>query len=320
MNKNKLLFEFLAELIDVEIKKYVSLASRGIGPDARLNAALVYDEVNELLFFGKRLLDEIQANKDADQIDDSVFYNLFDQVKFYIEQEHLRAYAGKLLDENNIHTTVDTRTSKQLEVLAEIAAYAEVDLSIRSKPVTEIQKQCQFDSAKIIKCILTLAKKVRENPHMEFDEKIPPHAQAILRRNAATRYHQVAKEIDELYQKCELVLKDSPLEACVSLLTKEEAWAHSAKHQGQLNILLERYKSLEPGSRLFSPTHTWLEVAAISSKAEGYQPHKQIAAAKSLFSSRHVLFGGVIIASSCVLALLSYFSTQLEENYPSLQL
>ncbi|KTD06925.1 hypothetical protein [Legionella jamestowniensis] len=314
MNKNKMLFELLAELIDVQIKKYVSLASRGVGPDARLNAALVYDEVKELLFFANLLLDEIQSNVDADRIDYTVFYTIFDQVKFYLEQEQLRAYAGRLLDDNNIHATVDERTSKQLHALAEIAEHADIDLSVASQPVTEIQKQCQYDSAKIACFILTLAKSVRENPSMVFDPKVPEHAQVILRRNALTRYHELANEIDELHQQCEEVLEGLPLKARFSSLTKEEAWARSAEHKGQLTTLLKRYQGLTPDSCLFTSKHTWHEVASFSTKAGSEQSNKQVSL-QSFFSNRRALLGGVAVAGIYVAALLYYFSTQFEEGY-----
>lgn len=60
MKGQKELFEFLCKLVDIQIKKYVSLAQFGVGPDARLNAKLVFDEVNELLGFAEQLLSDLE--------------------------------------------------------------------------------------------------------------------------------------------------------------------------------------------------------------------------------------------------------------------
>src|SRR5262245_30926496 len=121
IEKHVELCDFLFELIDVQIKKYVKLATVGIGPDARLNSALVFKEVNELLELEGFLLEEMRSNKGSGEIKSSVFNKVFFQVKFYVEQESLRAYAGWLLDENNIHTTVDNRTKQQSSQLESLA-------------------------------------------------------------------------------------------------------------------------------------------------------------------------------------------------------
>ena len=105
-----------------------------------------------------------------------------------LNKRHARAYAGWLLDANNIHSPVLERVEEQLEQLKQIAQFAGIDCSSASKPITEIQKQCEYDSCAIAFYILDLAKSIKENPEMELDSNIPKHAQVVLKRNATTRY------------------------------------------------------------------------------------------------------------------------------------
>jgi hypothetical protein len=263
MSKYTELFELLSELIDVQIKKYVKLATIGVGPDARLNAALVYEEVNELLESAFLLLHPLEKEHN----DETIFLSAFSLVKFYLEQESFRAGAGWLLDSNNIHDTVDERTKTQLAQLKQIGELAEIaDFSIRAKPNTQVQNQCEHDSFEIAHRILTLARNIRTTPTMELDEKIPTHAQEILRKNASTRYLQYQEEIDQQYQKCEFYLNNSTLEKRTSVLTKEEALSYQKTHGFQLSSLLERYKTIQPNSRLFSSTHKSYTVATPDQK------------------------------------------------------
>ena len=107
MTKYNKLFEFTHKLINVQIVKYTKLAAFGVGPDARMNASLVLDGVNELIDLSRRLLTPAS-------VDEVNFKSIFNQVRFYVEQEKLRAHAGWLLDQNNIHRvfTLERRATK----------------------------------------------------------------------------------------------------------------------------------------------------------------------------------------------------------------
>ena len=306
MTQHTKLFDFLSKLIDVQIRKYVKLAAIGIGPDALLNAALVHDEVEELIELSRRLLEEIQSNARSEKPTNTAFLNAFYQIKFYIEQEQARASAGLLLDKNNIHATVDNRTSEQLEQIKEIAAAAQIDCTEKSKPMTKIQEQCQHDSCQIAFFILKLARDIRDNPNMEFDKKIPPHAQEILRKNANTRYRDLAQEIDELYQEHELFLQNSNLKKRSSELTEESAKTSAVKHTQTLQELLERYKKIEPNS---SEEHQWYKVAVTPKKA----PITSSASTHNL-----TFFGGLAFAGAgagiLLWALLPYLTKLLQDD------
>lgn len=307
MKEKKELFEFLCELIDVQIKKYVSLATLGVGPDARLNAKLVFNEVNELLEFAGQLLELINHPKQgsADQQD---FLILFDQTKFYVEQEYVRAYAGWLLSENNIHSGVKDRVAEQLALLNKIGEAAQVDCSIPSRPKSKVQKQCEYDSAAIALHILDLAKSIKENPDMELSPTIPIHARIILKKNATTRYcdEEFATPILALHKKYEAFLKESDLQKSSSVLLKEEALSQQKIHRTQWEHLLERYQKIEPSSALFSSNHEWYTVALPV-------PKKKL---DLNYSSKNLmLFGGSVITGALVLyMLLSYFTNLDKEN------
>jgi hypothetical protein len=306
MNQHTELFDFLCNLIDIQIKKYVSLATFGVGPDARLNAKLVCDEVNELLKFGEQLLTEIK--RQTLPIANAHFINIFNQVKFYVEQEYIRAHAGWLLDENNIHTPVMGRVTEQLEQLNEIAKLAEIDSSTASKPVTVVQKQCKYDSCAIAFHILDLAKKIKYNPEMEVDTNIPLHARIILKRNATTRYckEEFARPIDDLHEQYNAFLIHSDLAKSCSLLSKEVAKSHERGHRNEWNNLLNRYMNIHPTSKLFSPDHEWYKISSNSSSQ---------VKSKSIFSSGNLmLFSGVVVVGGLFIYMLMSYFTQLQDE------
>lgn len=298
------LFEFLCKLTDIQIKKYVGLATYGVGPDARLNASLVLDEVNELLALADSLLNNF--NKDS-QCTTDFFPNIFNQVKFFIEQEHLRAYAGWLLDENNIHSTSIKRLDEQLEELKEIAQLAKIDYSKASKPSTSIQKQCEYDSWNIALYILDIAIKVKANPEMDFEDKIPSHAQKILRRNATTRYcdEKFLQPITELHKQCVEFLNSSELKQSNAELQKDEAKKNEIIHREQFNKLLERYKQIEPSSELFSSKQEWYKIGTTSlSKTKS-----------NSISSNIGLFGGVILIGGVLMCMLISYFNQFQNEH-----
>ncbi len=307
MKNQKALFEFLCQLIDIQIKKYVSLAKFGVGPDARLNAKLVFDEVNELLDIAKRLLNNME-NPQQDCADLEYFKALFNQVKFYIEQEYVRAYAGWLLAENNIHSEVKERVEEQLNQLKKIGQSAEIDCSVLSKPITEVQRQCEYDSSAIAFYILDLAKKIKDAPEMELPSNIPLHARIILKQNAKTRYctKEFTESIDELHTKYDDFLGQSDLQKSSNVLSKEDAELHQVTHGTKWENLLKRYKAIEPSSQLFSPDHAWYKVALPTTKKKP----------ESIYSSSNLMFiGGLAVTGAvAIYMLLSYFMQLDNEN------
>lgn len=306
MNSQKKLFEFLCTLINIQIKKYVALATVGIGPDARLNAKLVFNEVNELLELAQCILKDIEEQKLFHHI---VFQSYFNQVKFYIEQEYTRAYAGWLLDANNIHTPVMDRVQEQLIQIKKIGQAANIDYFSVSEAVTEVQKQCEYDSCAIAFYILDLAKKIKENRDIEPDSNIPQHARTILKRNATTRYclEEIAKPIDDLHKKYTDFLSHSDFKKSTSLLSKEDAKLYEVQHKEQWQKLFDRYQLIEPSSKLFSPDHEWDKISSNITRQKK---------SESIHASRNPLFFGGIVAAGAVAIymLISYFMHQVNEN------
>lgn len=248
MNPYIALFQFLNTLIDTQITKYVKLATIGIGPDARINACLVVAEVDELLELSDALLNEIAINLAIAPVDNPNFLPIFEQIKFYIEQEHTRAYAGWLLDANNIHTPVMSRVKEQLEQLKGIAQSAGIECSRSAKPVTSIQKQCEHDSYAIAFYILDLVKQIQNDTNSDLSEKIPAHALSIIKKNVATRYEQeeFSNAINQLHTTCQEYLNQSTLEKTSSSLTSDDAQFHQITHLKQLVNIRKRYNQLQP--------------------------------------------------------------------------
>lgn len=296
MNNHMELFEFLCQLIDIQIKKYKALVGFGVGPDARMNAQLVFNEVNELFSFAEKLL-EITSEDEQD------FKLICSQIKFYIEQEYLRGYAGWLLDENNIHTPEIKRVHSQLAQINALGTRAQIDCSISSKPQTLIQKQCEYDSYEIASFILNLAKNIKLDPDMELDSQlIPAHARQVLKRNAITRYREphIAKEIDRLYGQCSNFLKQSELTKSTDLLDQDTSISYVELHKKHLEELLERYKIIAPTSNLFNPQHQWYKI--------GRSHPEPVKIASFTPSKTTWLFGGIAAGAILTYMLLPYFA------------
>jgi hypothetical protein len=314
MTHHTRLFEFLSDLIEVQIKKYTALAKQGVGPDSRLNAALVYNEVNELLGFAEELLQALDASQEDDSKRSSLI-SIFNQIKFYVEQEHLRAEAGWLLDANNIHEGVANRAKKQLEQLKEIAASASIDFSSVSEPTTAIQRQCQHDSNNIAFFILALARDLRSNPNLELD-KIPLHAQGILRKHASSRYQQFAAEIDNLYEKCSCFLQKSTIKEFHSSLGKEDAISNAKLHRDSLKELLNRYQKIEPNSALFASDNKEYKIETAPPQSAAGILSNGSALTKSIFTRRNLLLNGIIFTGGVLVGLLfPYFMEPQEDKY-----
>ncbi|MBA3537921.1 MAG: hypothetical protein H0T84_15175 [Tatlockia sp.] len=222
MSKHTELFEVLSELIHVQIKKYVNFTSCYPGPDAWLNASISLDEVNELLQLQELLIEEIETH-----FDEAVFFNVIDQIKFYLELEMLRSNVDWLVIDNKIYNPAN----KQLAILEEIAESTEIDFSVKSLPATKVQEQCQHDGYEIAYRSLTLA--------------------------LNKRYEHCA--IATLYQECQDFLQSSQLEKRAIMFSKELATNSEMTHIMIWHDLVKRYQKIEPESRIFSKNHTWGE-------------------------------------------------------------
>lgn len=299
------LFEFLCELIDIQIKKYVGLATYGVGPDARMNGHLVCEEVNELLQLSKELQEEID---EPSSVRANHFDTILKQVHFYVEQEYLRARAGWLLDDNPIHSPALHRISAQLDELKKIAKSAGIkELPQPSVPQTKIQEQCQHDSNEIAFLILDLAQKVKENPEKEIDSNIvPKHAIQIMQKNATGRYCEetISQEIDKLKEQCERHLQQSPLKKDTIQLSREAATSFQKTHNTHLKKLLANYKEQYPDSKLFKQEHQWYKIGNLREEKP------------SVFCGRNItLFAtAVTVGVFATSMLINFFSQVLDNN------
>lgn len=298
------LFEFLCELIDIQIKKYVALASFGVGPDARMNGYLVFEEVNELLQLTQKLQEAID---EPSRVRTEQFDTILKQVHFYVEQEYLRARAGWLLDDNQIHSPALHRITAQLDELKNIAHQANTALPQPSVPQSVLQEQCQHDSNEIAFLILDLAKKVKADPNMEIDAHIvPKHAIQIIKRNATSRYCQenIYQEIEQLREQCEHYLQQSTRKKEGTSLEYQTAKSYQEAHNKDLTNLLTHYKEHYPDAKLFQPEHQWYKIGNLRE------------AKPSLFSEKNVSFFTAAIVSVGAIAasmLITYFS-QVDED------
>lgn len=302
MSKEQKLFEFLCNLIGVQIEKYFGLATFGIGPDASINSTLVLKEVDELLMFAYDLFERI--DKPIDLKSDN-FDFIFHQIRFYLEQEKLRALAGWLLDENNIHTPSKKRIEQQLTQLKQIGLEAHIDSSSPAKPQTQIQKQCEHDSHAIAFLILDLAQKIKSNPEMEFDlTLIPKHAATIIKRNATIRYNQpeISNQINELHQQCKIFLDESTLEKSTSeQKPRKLAEVTARRYRSSLEDLMKQYLVIKPESTLFNAHNQWDYLKDI--------PTIQTTPEPSFFSKHKFTLGSTaVLAGSLLLLVINYWS------------
>lgn len=255
--KIKQLYEFLCEHIDIQIKKYVALSDFAVGPDARMNAALIVEEVNALLPLAESLLKMLNRIKEGKEINKDEFIVNFLQVDFYFQHEYLRSHAAWLIDQT-IHSDMFKRFNTQQQQLIEIAEdIKDSDITIA---VNESQKQCQHDSYEIAFRILDAAVKLKSG--LEVKDENFGHALTIMKRFAQPEglYHQAEawKLIQEKHAECKAFLsKPSPLKKSTKTLLKVEALNKKIKHKECLDALLGEFKTLHPDSVLFSPKHQW---------------------------------------------------------------
>ncbi|KTD06108.1 hypothetical protein Lgra_2885 [Legionella gratiana] len=325
MKNKKELFEFLSQLIDIQIKKYVALTTEGIIHDPRFNAKLVFAEISELLGFAEQLIADMEDPLEGKLNNPKHFSELFNQVKFYLEQEYARAYAGWILDEKNSPEEVEQRLTR----LKKIGESAGVDCTSASIAVTQIQKQCEYDSALIAFQVFDLVKNIKENPDMELDSTIPKEAQIRLKHNAKTRYceKECAASIDGIHQSYKEFLEQSDVEhKSSSVLAKEETEIYEEHHRNQWKSLLERYqiiKAIPDSSKTpileseedKSPVHSPSEECLISLHNDEEKKSKNTTSptAKKTESSglirNSIFYGGLaFVGAVAVCMLMAYFT------------
>ncbi|MGC1182388.1 hypothetical protein [Legionella sp.] len=305
------LFEFVYELINTQIEKYVNLVKIGIGPDASINANLVLDEVTELMDSAKNLLMHIEKPPHTHE----EFVIILEQVRFYLEQEQLRGTASYLLDENKVHSGQIDWMNKQFGVFSEFSAAADIDMSRPALAITESQKQCEHDSNAIAFYILDIAKKLKSDPKIEFEQSFPKHAAIILRRNASpeiNRYNQpnISQKIDELHARTNTFLKQSNLKKrddlfCIADLNKKQL-----THQELLTQLLSRYQLVKPNSKLFSQEDQDHQISSTQSKS----------ILNSVLSKRGFFSTVAVIGIPISLVLINYLKQKQEDPMQRAQL
>lgn len=254
------LLEFLCELIDIQIKKYESLTRIGIGPDASMNALLVTNEVQELFLFADELMGELQ--KPEESRDKEKFASLFNQVRFYADEEYRRGYAGWLLDENSIHTPETARLDIQRSQLKKLAEEAKIDYAPFSQPANEAQMQCQYDSYSIAHFILNIVVELKADPNKELGY-LPAHAARVIKAHIQDpngRYHNNWGEIERLHKECSHFLETSNLSKTRQILTKKDVVSFQERDSQKLSDILSKLKELCPDSSLFKETHQWYEI------------------------------------------------------------
>lgn len=257
------LFLFLLKLIQVQIEKYDNLVKIGIGPDANLSAALVYNEVTELLKFANLLLQDIELNRTF-SFEDVHFNLVFEGIKFYLEQEYARAYAGWLLDENPIHNKAYNRVISQIKELKEMADSVDISFSEFSLPQSPVQQQYLYDSAAIAFFILQLAENIKNNPSMELTG-IPKHAQTILKKHAENRYIVLAEEIEKALIPHQKIVESDNFKKSTLVLTINQVNRYKLSQLRALKRVREDYNKIKaPLSLVSTPKHAGFSVRNLS--------------------------------------------------------
>lgn len=314
MKKYFQLFETICKIVDVQIKKYKALATGGVGPDAGMNAALVLKQVEELLKFADILLNQLQKS----ELDEKLFFAVFNQVHFYVKQEYLRSYAGWLIDENNIHNTVYERVKLYHEDLNKIEIDQSDQYTNNFLPVSEAQKQCEHDSHAIAFKIVNIAVQLRNNPEMELDKGIPEHAQKILRKHVSSsesRYYNpfYLDKIIEVHNKTKDYLEHSSLVKSTDILSLSEAQSKESEHRSIHDALLARFKQIRPDSILFSPEYTGYSIAKINSPKQ----HSTVAKNNPSFGITKL---GLFAVSAIIIASLIYYLVNCQnDNLPAVR-
>lgn len=276
-----------------------------------MNATLVVKQVDELFSLASKLLNLNSSKKFSEtKYDHQEFNSIFNQVRFYVEQQFLRGYAGWLIDENNIHSPEYARLKLHKKQVYGIAKNANILTTSAAQPSTDIQTQCQHDSHAIAFLILQLSIKLKEDPEMKLDSEIPSHAKSILRNHARAdgdrRYYEdkIWKPIQTLHTQCKQFLNCSTLTKSTEKLSKEAATIQVKSHKVLLKYLIDKFRDIQPNSKLFTTPYNWMN----------YDAHQN----KSAYScTRLRLFSGITIMSAIAVVSLLYQFTKAQSNNSS---
>jgi hypothetical protein len=216
------LLSFLFKMIEAKIKDYHQLAKIGVGPDARLIARLISEEVTALLGYAEALLKSRGPNGFSPQ----VYNNLFPQIKFYVGLEHLRSRAGYLVDDNNIHNITHRRAEQQVKDLESLETEESKLITFKAHSASE--RQIEHDSYEVAYLVIKSAVALIENPDVEIEAKTAfGHGLDRMKGQAASggRYHRldVHEAIYTFYTNCHTFLRDSRLKKRTHDLQSREA-------------------------------------------------------------------------------------------------
>lgn len=233
----KALIEFSFHLIDVQIEKYTKLAQVGVGPDAKVSAALIHAQVQDLLAGLDTLMHQKNPLKEE-------IRHYAQTVRFYLDCEYLRGRAGWLLDDNTIHNTVYNRVSKQM-----VSFERQFPNLEKSHVLTDLQHQFEHDSHAIAFRILDLVKRLKEDPDRTDlgSDNALGHGLVIMRKHAraSARYSQepIASELEERHSISQSYLKHSPFSKSTAKLEKDQAIEYSQHDRLQLDQLKTMHKT-----------------------------------------------------------------------------
>jgi hypothetical protein len=299
------LFEFTCKLIKSQIDKYVHLEKIGVGPDARLNSRVVYDEVNDLFRLANELFQMLKSKTPMQ----NQFNIIYQQIRFYVEQEYMRGYAGLLIASVGPHKQVHRRTMDQKKVLHDIALAANIDITQSAAPITKAQKQCEVESHYIAHRILDYAVRLINNPNDPLnnaeDRTIRQDIITALKKSV-TRYQSLRTEIEVLHTQCEQYFKINEKPTILPFLEKD-VLTYKAEHDKEFKQLLNTYKEINPASPLVSADYNGWYI--VKGRPPEYQEKPQSYASQLGFYGKAAGF-------SLVCALVAYIASQLqyEEN------
>lgn len=251
------LIEFSLELIDIQIKKYQGLTKIGVGPDAKLNAAMVRNQVVELL---TRLDDYLSLDDPSLQQSHSYAQHL----SFFLGCEYTRARAGWLLDENTIHNPLYNRITEQRTKLVELMDEISLE-SPSSISLNAFQSQYQHDSYEVAFRILDLALRLQKDPEQDLgQDNNLGHGLAIMRKHAQPngRYYQedIASEIKQAHSAARQFIQDSFYEKSTELLEHDQATQYAQQDNAAFQTLFSKFIKLVPNSPLAASNYPWYQV------------------------------------------------------------
>jgi hypothetical protein len=238
-NYNKF-FEFTCQLIQTLITRLDP------DPDVRTNPFLALEEISELIEIANELLRLINYRHPLEPEQKKAFFTMhFNKVRFYVEQEHLRAHAGWLIDPNDIQNAFYQRTTKQLSQIKLLAAEFQIDIQKPAAFSTGIQWRCGYDSRTIAFKMLNLAVMMRENPSTDLTAlHLSDRAQTMLRTHVETpesRYFnpEFFTPIQALHKEHKIFLDESKQVTIPNTLTEADAEKKKIANQENFKNLMD---------------------------------------------------------------------------------